>query len=709
MKTEIIRSNAAALLLFGCACSAVGQAPQAEPADSSATQLQEVVITAPTVIRKSDKDLYIPSDMAREYSSNGLALLQNLQIPTLSVNTFLESVSNPSGAVQLRINGRVATVREVRNLQPASIVRVEYIENPGLRYGNATAVLDFIVRNPAVGGSLMTDLMYWIDKVPSGNLSASLKLNRGKGQFGLSVTEQLRKRTSMYREYEETFRLPDGSVLYRHEQPHGGMYNNNQLWATADYSYIDPDRLTLYAALKFEHQVPNSINYDGLMTSERRNGDATSYAEPIYLSVMQRYPMTIPSVNIYADYSIGKNQSLIVDLVGRHTGQRAESWYHEQAMDGQTQADISNRVRDNNWSLGVEADYIRRWQHSRLTAGLAYNGYFNKSTYLSAGDAVYHQRENMLYAFAEYMHTLGEVTLTGGIGAEYNSQRMKEASRSLHSWHPRPRVSVSWRHGWSMLRLSGSGHVLTPSLTQTNPTVQQIDRFQYQVGNPDLKSYTAWRATLDWNQTFSRFNTGLQMGYRTTSGHAIDALYYWDARQRLIRTFANDNRDSRWWTRLSAQVEIIPDWLTASGYVDMTRYYSRGTCYRHTHTSWSGNADVSLSHWGFQLAYSYQRVATALEGEDLRRWESFNALQLTYNIKDWQVGAAMLMPFGRYNQEHSQLNRLYSYRQIVRSDFIERKMVVTVAYNLRWGRQNDSARKRIDAGPENRSSSAAGR
>lgn len=140
------------LVAVAIGLSAIGASAQtdttASPADSITHQLEEVLVKASPVIHKSDRDLFIPSDEAREHANNGLGLLQNMQIPTVVVNPVMESVSNPSGAVQLRINGRVASINEVKMLLPESIVRVEYLENPGLRYNDANAVLDFIVRNP---------------------------------------------------------------------------------------------------------------------------------------------------------------------------------------------------------------------------------------------------------------------------------------------------------------------------------------------------------------------------------------------------------------------------------------------------------------------------------------------------------------------------------------------------------------------------------
>ena len=164
-----------------------------------------------------------------------------------------------------------------------------------------------------------------------------------------------------------------------------------------------------------------------------------------------------------------------------------------------------------------------------------------------------------------------------------------------------------------------------------------------------------------------------------------------------------------WWWQASASAKIIPDWLSVNGTLDMTRYYTRGSDYRHNHTSWSYNGSVILSHWGFQLLFSHNRAATALTDEMLHRNESFNTIMLTYDWRDWQFGVGMFMPFGKYNQELTLLNRHYNYSQIMRSNFIERMCVLKLSYNIRWGRQKKKVEKLIDVSNESMSSKAAGR
>lgn len=686
------------LLLLPLAASAQ------EATDTTATsiELHEITVKAAPVVRKADRDLYIPSAQAREASADGLSLLGNLRIPMLTVNNVLESVSSPSGSVQLRINGRQASVAEVKAILPESVVRVEYHQDPGLRYGGAGAVVDFIVRNPTAGGSLMANAMYWMTEKPSGNLSVNAKINRGRSQVGLSVYNQLRKRTEIFREYREHFTLADGTVINRTEQPVSGLYNNNQLWASAYYNYVNPGKTNFYASLGLSHQVPNTAGYDGLLS--------TDGADPIFLSVESRNPFTVPSLNLYLDQKIGRDQTIVVDFVSTYTDSRSASSYIERpSHDAPASTDISTSIHDHNQYYGLEADYIKEWENSRLTAGISWNGYRNRSSYDSSDGAVFHQRRDRWYGFAEYFRRFGDFTATAGIGAEYNDLTLRESARTSRTWNVIPRVSAVWRKNWSTLRLSARRWTISPSLSETNPTMQQVDNFQYSVGNPDLKPYSVWQANLNWAGTFNRIQPSVQLGYYATSSDAIAPSYRWDGDSRLIASYSNGNRKRQWWWRAGASINVIPGWLDVSGYVEMDRYYTSGPDYRHSATSWSGDATIAVSHWGFQLTAQYSRAETSLTGETRSRSESFNLIQLEYTWRGFQFGAGIMMPFGKYNQETTLLNRNYGYTQIMRSNFIERMGFVTVSYTLQWGKQKRTAGKLIDASGESMTSKAASR
>ncbi|MDE6270426.1 MAG: hypothetical protein K2M12_06175, partial [Muribaculaceae bacterium] len=173
---------------------------QVSETDSIAAQeLREIVIEAPKVIRKSDMEVYHPSKSAVDNSQNGMQLLTNLMIPTLSVSDALGSVKAAGQSVQLRINGREASVEQVRALLPSTIKRVEWIDNPGLRYGGATYVLNFIVANPTMGGSLQATArpaLYhaW------GRYLGNVKINAGRSQWEIGADSKLTNRIRTHRD-----------------------------------------------------------------------------------------------------------------------------------------------------------------------------------------------------------------------------------------------------------------------------------------------------------------------------------------------------------------------------------------------------------------------------------------------------------------------------------------------------------------------------
>jgi len=181
-------------------------------------ELNEVVVQAPRVIRKADKDVYYPSQSAVENSRNGMQLLANLMIPSLTVTDALGSIKAGGQAVQVRINGREAQVDQVKALRPETVKRVEWIDNPGLRYNGANYVLNFIVANPTLGGSLQAECRQALNTA-WGDYFLDSKFNNGRSQFEVGSMFKLTNKVKSHRDYEETFTYPDGNSLTRTETP----------------------------------------------------------------------------------------------------------------------------------------------------------------------------------------------------------------------------------------------------------------------------------------------------------------------------------------------------------------------------------------------------------------------------------------------------------------------------------------------------------
>ena len=170
--------------------------------------LDEVVVEGEKVIQKIDRQLVMPTSAQKKAATNGVSLLQQMQIPGLSVNAIEKSIATNYGeSVQLRINGVEVTQAEVIAIRPEDVIRVEYHDQPGLRYGGAAAVIDYIVRRRESGGNVSADLTNTISPLGFGNYYLSGKYHRGKSSFS-ALMQWSRRDLEWNRENEETFYFP---------------------------------------------------------------------------------------------------------------------------------------------------------------------------------------------------------------------------------------------------------------------------------------------------------------------------------------------------------------------------------------------------------------------------------------------------------------------------------------------------------------------
>ena len=120
--------------------------------------LGEVTVTASSTIIQSDRQILFPTERQRNASSNGVDLLHHLMLPKIQVNALGDIKLPGGGEIQYRINGVKSELQDVKALKPLEIIRIEFHDNPGLRYGNAEVVLDYIVHRPHTGGNVGIDL-----------------------------------------------------------------------------------------------------------------------------------------------------------------------------------------------------------------------------------------------------------------------------------------------------------------------------------------------------------------------------------------------------------------------------------------------------------------------------------------------------------------------------------------------------------------------
>lgn len=673
-----------------------------EAADTTATRvLQEIVISAPTVVRKADMDVYYPSKKATENSRNGMQLLQNLMIPSLSVNDALESITSAGESVQVRINGRVSSVQQVKTLLPETIKRVEWIDNPGLRYGSANYVLNFIVTNPTVGGSVMAQSNTGLNCV-WGNYDANVKLNNGRSQWEIGEHFKPMDALKAYREYHETFTWPDGRELTRTETPLGGRMYSTRGAVNAAYNYIKPDTTIFYVQLKANRHFRESSLYNGLLSLSDGSND-------ILLTDDSGHKGTTSEFSAYLEQHFANRQTIALDFNASMYMGHSYSDYLERYPDATDYlTDVHTYIIDRNQAYGIETDYIKRWDSSKLTAGGSYTANRNRSIYENLDGAVYHQRQDKAYFFAEYFQRMGKLTITGGLGGQFTSFKFRETDQGNSSWHLRPQATVTYSvNNNHKFRLSFTSSQSAPSLAETNIAPQQLDGFQWRIGNSDLKTSSSYTLKLRYshNLLHQRVNGSLTVNAFSNPG-AITPYLYWD-NDRLITSYENSKGLQSLGFWLSEQIKIVPEQLVLSGTLRYKVERMMGHNYTLLNRDWSYDASLMYSYRGFQLVFTYMKSPCNLWGEKITWSERFNILSAIYNWQKWRFEVGVVMPFGKYDYGSESLSRWNRNEQHERLEM--RIPYIGLNYNLQWGRQKRRGGKLVNADANVEHSTTGGR
>ncbi|MDR2145986.1 MAG: carboxypeptidase regulatory-like domain-containing protein, partial [Tannerella sp.] len=449
----------------------------------SGIALNEVTVTGSTVIQKADRKLLIPSATQLKASNSGLSLLQNMQLSRIAINPVSNTVATPGGdPVQLRINGIEVTVAEVVALQPRDIIRIEYHEDPGMRYGNAAAVIDYITRRRDSGGSISTNLTNAFWRLGFGENYLSAKVNHKKSEFGVNARFHNRK-VEWTRENRQTFAFP-GETLHRDELGQPTLFNEKTLNLALNYNLNEPDRYLFNATLRNNYEdTPNQFS-DRIATLYTSNGSRDSS----FLSDHSTWWNRTPSLDIYFQRNLKNEQLVILNIVGTYMDSRSTRTYRQEQANREPYL-IESFITGKKYSLIAEGIYEKKLPGGKLTGGLRHTQSSTENIYAGNVSSRVGLDVSQTYGYAEYLLSKSKFSYTFGLGVmrTFNSQDGKSAENYILRPSLRAVYNIS-DNAW--IRYNGYVSGYPPSLSDLNNVTQDMDDLQILRGNPNLK--TVW-------------------------------------------------------------------------------------------------------------------------------------------------------------------------------------------------------------------------
>lgn len=680
------------VLFFALLSCLLARAEESQPADSVYKNLDEVVVQASPVIRKADKSIYNVDKAVKERSSTALNLLNNMAIPELSVNEVMEKISSPLGNVQLRINGREADIDKLKAVNPDNIRKIEWIDNPGLRYGSNTgAVINLIVENPTAGGSLMVFATEGLTTFFH-NSSVGLTVNSGNSQWQAGAWCNIRDKLGIFREYNDRYFLPDSTVLQRSQSPLDGYFDMAMASPYLSYNYYRPDTVNFFIQVDYFNRWKQNAMFRGLLDNYESRG-----ADELILTEIEKSPDYVtPSIYTYLEHKLPASQTIAVSASAYYNDMLSGREYVEQKPEtNYPLTDILNNIRSYTYSYYAEANYIKEWEkHGQFTAGLRYNGSDVKSVYLDYGNRDVKQKLHKLYFFGEYMIPVKKVTLTAGIGGTWNKSHVV-GDTPVSAIDFTPRLSVNWRacdrSRWS---ITYNNYVTAPEVSQLSPVTQSIDGLQIERGNPDLKSYLTHQLYLRYSFSNNKNLNLSASSFTKYISHPIFRYYTWDD-DYILRSYSNEGSHFLTGAGVAVSFQPLPEWLSLSASVNYYHYKSSGKGFAHILDSWDQKLNIEVFHWNWSLQFQLNKPAARLWGEEVSRDEFINLITLSYKWRDWDFNVGMFMPFARYSQSQKVISNLVFQETVMRTHVIQHMPFISINYKLNWGHQKYTGNRRL--------------
>ena len=655
--------------------------------ESQAVELNAVTVSADPVIRKIDRQVITPNEQQRRASTNGINLIIALNLPRISVSTLNNTINiDGQDAVQLRINGVEVTTEEVLALNPQNISRVEYIDNPGMRYGGVKAVMNYIVKYRTSGGNVNGDFTQAANYGGWGGYNLAGRYNTDKSMFNAVVNWE-RRDNDWIRENEETYHFTGRSVTNK-EVGEKTPFKYDQIKASLRYVWQDGDKQMLSVnARNYYKDEPNSFaDRNSLLYQDDKKYN-------IFDNTTTR--LNVPSLDIYYQLTLPHKQRLYFDLVGSYLDSRNNHSYR-MSREEETVDAFNSHIDGTKWSLFGESIYEREFDFGKLTGGIKQRQEWMKNIYSGVSNRDVRMNSSQTNIYAEFQSRLRRVDYSIGLGALRTFS--DQDGRHLEKYIFNPRLNLSWGAVRGVfVRFSGEISGYAPSLADLSSVTQQIDAYQARRGNPNLKTTTYYSAQLMANWDFCKF-----------MGIGSIAIYNYDHKPVMEQDMAEDNMIIRtmdnqlgfhrlnWHTWLF--IKPYKDYITIRFTTLYQRFISQGNNYTHTHSNlgFYGELFATWKNWSFMAEFT--TASNNLWGETLRKGERNHQFSIRYNKPKWSAAVCIYNPFEKeYRQTVENFSALAPYTQTLYSKNLTKVILLKFSFNLDFGKSRGNARQRMSS------------
>ena len=653
----------------------------AQNVDKTVT-LDEVTVKAAKVVNKPDGMLVYPTDAQKQASNNGYSILEKLTLANIridNINHTITAIDN-RGSVQLRVNGIVVGKQEMLALNPKDIAKIDFINNPGVRYDESIGyVIDIVTRRSESDYTIGTDVTSALTTL-QGDGSVYGKWNRGKSEWSLSYDVSGYKNKGEKSKQLSQYTLTDGSIYTIERNDVESLSKAIAHDTKLTYNWSDSTATVFQTSLSGAfNNTPDNYNIKDI-TDGSRQYQATSREHNKSLS---------PVLDIYFFRQLTPRQSITANAVGTYISTQTGSYYDEGTP---YQYDVDGKTA----SLLTEVIYENRLKPFTLSTGLNYSYKHTKNAYLGDASALTKTNNNRLYAFAEIKGMLQPFSYTLGAGASYIHYTQNGHKYNFWTFHPKASLTYQISNSMQLSYTFGMQDKVS-RIAMTSDAMVRTNSMEWTAGNPDLKPSHDIEHRLHVSYNTSRLQTFVE-GYYKQCLKPNMAHYERTDDNQFIYTQINQKEIDVLDVYAYASYWLLPEKLQIAANGVIYRCFNFGYDYTHCYTSWFYASSITAYLGNFTLQGYVDNGNRFLEGESKGYNGAYSVLKASYTWRDLQFSLSWANPFNKNykSYENELLNRNIYKHTVGYSKANSNLISLNISWRLSRGSKHRSAEKRIN-------------
>lgn len=630
-------------------------------------KLSGVTIEATRVIQKPDGQLIFPSKTQRNSSTNGYSLLAKLSLPRIRINETMHTITalNNNGDVQIRINGVIATKTELINMNPKLVKNIEFIDNPGVRYGeNVGYVLNIRTAKSKQGGAIGIDLNNALTTKSSDN-TAFIKFNRGNSELSFSYSFNYQDFKGSRTKEEANYQLSNNTSYYIERNDLSSRNRTVRNGFQLKYNLADSALSYVFQASlsnDFNHSLNNDKTYqmftpEGNFLSESRNSER-SFS---------------PVLDLYYYRKLGKSNNITANIVGTIIGTKANNYLKEVSpyiynVDGQMR------------SLYSELIYEHQLRPFTISAGINSMLKYIRNEYIGDVKSFNKMNYSTLYMFSEIKGNWQKLGYVFGIGA--TNAGYKQATDKYNYWLFRPKLSLNYSVTQALsVRYSFEIFEHISRIAMISNTKIRENSREWRVGNPNIEPNKVVQQIVNISYVRPRFYNLVDFFWRLNTNpnmskyvrNANNEFYYMQANQKRIEMFSISD---------AFNIKIIPDVLETTLVGALYRFINEGDDYKHSLTTFNFQASIQAYLGRWTLTAYADNGWKFNEGETLAHNGSNIYVGSSYRLGNLYLSLYLQNPFMQHHKDlHSHILNCYVTKNTVQRN---RDMGNFLTFNLSW-------------------------